>query len=110
MAIAIVFFCPPLTFISKNYIGIVTDYYRSDVITTAELEAALAMLKDVSGEAKIQSLVRVLDEDHDGNINLEELGEVRERGKGLIIIAGATSAQQILYKHRPTYIMPNILE
>ena len=37
------------------------------------------MLKDVSGEAKIQSLVRVLDEDHDGNINLEELGEVRER-------------------------------
>ena len=33
-------------------------------------------MKDISGEAKIQHLVRVLDEDHDGNINLEELGEV----------------------------------
>ena len=58
------------------YTGILTDYYRSDVITTAELEAALAVLKDISGEAKVQHLVRVLDEDHDGNINLEELGEV----------------------------------
>ena len=41
------------------------------------MEAALAALKDIGGEAKIQHLVRVLDEDHDGNINLEELGEVR---------------------------------
>ena len=43
-------------------------------------------MKDVSGEAKIQHLVRVLDEDHDGNINLEELGEVRK-----LIIEGANS-------------------
>ena len=50
---------------------------RSDVITTEELEEALAILKEVSGEAKIHHLVRVLDEDHDGNINLEELAEVR---------------------------------
>ena len=49
------------------------------MITTAELEAALSTLKDISGESKIQHLVRVLDEDHDGNINVEELGEVSER-------------------------------
>ena len=62
------------------------DYYRSDVITTAELEAALATLKDMSGDAKIQHLVRVLDEDHDGNINLEELGEVSGHMKIFIFV------------------------
>ena len=46
------------------------------MITTEQLEEALSTLKKVSGEAKVQHLVRVLDEDHDGNINLEELGEV----------------------------------
>lgn len=46
------------------------------MITTKELEEALATLKEISGEAKVQHLVRVLDEDHDGNIKLEELGEV----------------------------------
>ena len=36
----------------------------------------------------------MLDEDHDGNINLEELGEVRQRINNNVI-KGGTSAQQI---------------
>ena len=52
---------------------------RSDVITTEELEQALITLKGSSEESKIKHLVRVLDEDHDGNINLEELGEVSKK-------------------------------
>ena len=49
---------------------------RSDVISTAKLEEALATLKGLSGEAKTQRIVGVLDEDHDGNINLDEIAEV----------------------------------
>ena len=49
---------------------------RSDVITTAQLEEALMTLMGVSSEAKIRSLVKVLDKDHDGNINLEEMANV----------------------------------
>lgn len=50
---------------------------KDDVISTAKLEEALAALKGLSGEAKTRSIVAVLDEDHDGNINLEEIAEVR---------------------------------
>ncbi len=50
---------------------------RDDVITTKQLEAALEALKGTSGDAKVKSLVAVLDEDHDGNISLNELAEVR---------------------------------
>ena len=46
------------------------------MITTQQLEEALVALRGTSGEAKIRSLVAVLDEDHDGNINLEEVAEV----------------------------------
>ena len=47
------------------------------MITTQQLEEALVALRGTSCEAKIRSLVAVLDEDHDGNINLEEVAEVR---------------------------------
>ena len=47
------------------------------MITTQQLEEALVALRGTSSEAKIRSLVAVLDEDHDGNINLEEVAEVR---------------------------------
>ena len=46
------------------------------MITTQQLKEALVALRGTSEEAKIQSLVAVLDEDHDGNINLEEVAEV----------------------------------
>ena len=46
------------------------------MITTQQLEEALVALRGTSSEAKIRSLVAVLDEDHDGNINLEEVAEV----------------------------------
>lgn len=52
------------------------SYRRQDVITCAELEASLARLKETSGEAKVRSLVSVLDADHDGNINIREVAEV----------------------------------
>lgn len=51
-------------------------YFRSDVISTVKLEEALQALKGLSGEAKTRSIVAVLDEDHDGNINLDEIAEV----------------------------------
>ena len=51
--------------------------YRRDIITCTELEAALHVLKETSGEAKVRSLISVLDEDHDGNINLQEVAAVR---------------------------------
>ncbi len=50
--------------------------YSGDVISTAKLEEALEALKGLSGEAKTRSIVAVLDEDHDGNINLDEIAEV----------------------------------
>lgn len=46
------------------------------MISTAKLEEALEALKGLSGEAKTRSIVQVLDEDHDGNINLDEIAEV----------------------------------
>ena len=46
------------------------------MITCSQLEEALAALKDVSGESKIKRIVEVLDEDHDGNINLRDIAEV----------------------------------
>ena len=49
---------------------------RKDVISTSKLEEALDTLKGLSGEAKTRSIVAVLDEDHDGNINLDEIAEV----------------------------------
>lgn len=52
------------------------SHRRQDVITCAELETALARLKETSGEAKVRSLVSVLDADHDGNINIREVAEV----------------------------------
>ena len=47
------------------------------MVSTVKLEEALAALKGLSGEAKTRSIVAVLDEDHDGNINLDEIAEVR---------------------------------
>ena len=49
---------------------------RQDLISCEELEAALTRLKETSGEAKVRSLVSVLDADHDGNINIREVAEV----------------------------------
>lgn len=49
---------------------------RSDMITCAQLEEALTALKEVSGESKVKRIVEVLDEDHDGNINLKDIAEV----------------------------------
>ena len=46
------------------------------MITTQQLEAAVEALKGTSCDAKTRSLIAVLDEDHDGNVNLEELAEV----------------------------------
>lgn len=46
------------------------------MITLQQLEAAIGALKGTSGEAKYRSLFAVLDEDHDGNIALEEMAEV----------------------------------
>jgi hypothetical protein len=51
---------------------------RQDLISCEELEAALTRLKETSGEAKVRSLVSVLDADHDGNINIREVAEVIE--------------------------------
>lgn len=48
------------------------------MISCEELEEALARLKETSGEAKVRSLVSVLDPDHDGNINIQEIAEVRK--------------------------------
>ncbi|CAI8058225.1 Mitochondrial proton/calcium exchanger protein [Geodia barretti] len=48
------------------------------VIPCEELEQALTRLKETSGEAKVRSLVSVLDPDHDGNINIREIAEVVE--------------------------------
>ncbi len=64
--------------VSVGYVAgpFVTLLSRSDVISTAKLEEALAALKGLSGEAKTRSIVEVLDEDHDGNINLDEIAEV----------------------------------
>ena len=53
-----------------------TSEDRQDVISCVELEEALARLKETSGEAKVRSLVSVLDQDHDGNIDLQEIAEV----------------------------------
>ena len=41
-----------------------------------QLEKALMALRGTSVEAKYRSLFSVLDEDHDGNIKLEEVAEV----------------------------------
>ena len=49
---------------------------RSDMITCAQLEEALAALKEVSGAAKVKRIVAVLDTDRDGNIDLAEIAEV----------------------------------
>ncbi len=49
---------------------------RSDVIPTAKLEEALKVLKGLSGEAKSRNIVAILDKDHDGNINIDEIAEV----------------------------------
>jgi Ca2+-binding EF-hand superfamily protein len=49
---------------------------RDDVVSTAKLVEALEVLKGTSGEAKTRSIVAVLDEDHDGSINLEEIAAV----------------------------------
>ena len=50
--------------------------FRGELITLEQLEAAICALKGTSGEAKYRSLFSVLDEDHDGNIALEEMAEV----------------------------------
>ena len=50
--------------------------YSDDVITCKQLEAAIEALRGTSGDAKVRSLVAVLDEDHDGNISLGEIAEV----------------------------------
>ena len=49
--------------------------HSSEVFTTQQLEAAVEALKGTSCDAKTRSLIAVLDEDHDGNVNLEELAE-----------------------------------
>ena len=41
-----------------------------------QLEEALLALRGTSGEAKFRSLFSVLDEDHDGNIAIDEMAEV----------------------------------
>lgn len=46
------------------------------MISCSELEEVLTRLKETSGEAKVRSLVSVLDEDHDGNINIQEVAQV----------------------------------
>ena len=61
---------------AEEEVGCVFCCSRQEVVTCEELEAALATLKETSGEAKVRSLISVLDEDHDGNINLREVAEV----------------------------------
>ena len=61
---------------SVNVRGLAILLSRGEVITLEQLEAAICALKGTSGEAKYRSLFSVLDEDHDGNIALEEMAEV----------------------------------
>ena len=61
---------------SVNVRGLAILLFRGEVITLEQLEAAICALKGTSGEAKYRSLFSVLDEDHDGNIALEEMAEV----------------------------------
>ena len=56
------------------------------MISTAKLEEALEALKGLSGEAKTRSIVAVLDEDHDGNINLDEIAEVSSSCDNLLVL------------------------
>lgn len=49
---------------------------RGTTITVQQLQDALRALKGTSGDAKFRSLISVLDEDHDGNMNLDEIAEV----------------------------------
>ena len=49
---------------------------RGTTITVQQLQEALRALKGTSGDAKFRSLISVLDEDHDGNMNLDEIAEV----------------------------------
>ncbi len=51
-------------------------FSRDESITLQQLESALTQLQGSSCEAKHKSLFSVLDEDHDGNINLDEMAEV----------------------------------
>ena len=60
----------------------VTSLCRGDItVATSELCRALTALEGTTQESKIQRILSVLDEDHDGVISLEELTEVRE-GRG----------------------------
>jgi LETM1 and EF-hand domain-containing protein 1 len=61
---------------SQGLVSVQDD--KQDLISCEELEAALTRLKETSGEAKVRSLVSVLDADHDGNINIREVAEVIE--------------------------------
>lgn len=60
----------------KSFCSLHMHMCRSDMITCAQLEEALAALKEVSGEAKVKRIVAVLDADRDGNIDLTEIAEV----------------------------------
>ena len=62
--------------VSPSYMESTLPCHRQDLISCEELEAALTRLKETSGEAKVRSLVSVLDADHDGNINIREVAEV----------------------------------
>ena len=53
-----------------------TFVFRGETITVQQLQEALGALKGTSGDAKFRSLISVLDEDHDGNMNLDEIAEV----------------------------------
>jgi Ca2+-binding EF-hand superfamily protein len=50
--------------------------FSGNDITVGQLEDALIALRGTSLESKYHSLFSVLDEDHDGNIKLEEIVEV----------------------------------
>jgi Ca2+-binding EF-hand superfamily protein len=52
--------------------------FSGNDITVGQLEDALIALRGTSLESKYHSLFSVLDEDHDGNIKLEEIVEVVE--------------------------------
>jgi LETM1 and EF-hand domain-containing protein 1 len=55
-----------------------SNHLSGNDITVGQLEDALIALRGTSLESKYHSLFSVLDEDHDGNIKLEEIVEVVE--------------------------------
>ena len=66
-----------------------------DRITVQQLEEALLALRGTSGEAKFRSLFSVLDEDHDGNIAIDEMAEVR-LDESLLVVTNVFIHSQVV--------------